>query len=743
MDPYENPQLSIDRRVDDLMSQMSLEEKVGQLQMTMGWSYYDRVGDEITISEKFKQDFKERQLGSIWALMRADPWTQRDFSNGVDAPHAYDLTRQLQQYVRENSQLGIPLLFAEECPHGLMALDATVYPTALGRASSFNVDLERKIANTVEYEARSRGAHIAFGPVVDISRDPRWSRMEESYGEDPVLTAKMSTQYALGLQDSGLIATMKHFTAYGVPEGGHNGASAHVGRRELLSTLSYPFKMAIQQGLRSVMTSYNDVDGVPCSGNVWLMQDILRDSWQFKGLVISDLFAINGLVSARMASDYSEAAVQAVKAGVNIDLGASCYGQPLVEAVEKGLVTENDIDSLLRPVLVAKFELGLFDEDFTSSHFWGSQQSSLALQAARESVVMLKNEHHLLPLSRDTRKIALIGPNADNMYNMLGDYTAPQRPEDVVTVLEGLRQIAPQAEITYVKGCAIRDTGWSEIDRAVAAVQNADVAIVVLGGSSARDFNTTYQETGAAEVGAPTVSDMECGEGFDRASLDFLGLQDSLLKAVCASGKPIVLVLIQGRPLNLSWAEPQVDAILNAWYPGCQGGQAIAEILFGEVNPSGHLPVSYPQNVNQLPVYYNTTSPRHDYTDQKAQPLYPFGFGLSYTTFSYTQASSSQQPDGVHVSFTLTNTGTCDGAEVVQLYLKDNLSSVMLPEYQLKQFQKIDLKKGESKAVEFVLTEEDFSLLNQKLQWVVEPGSFTVRIGSFYGDNQLELGIEP
>lgn len=741
MDPYENPSASIEERVDNLISLMTLEEKVGQLQMTMGWEYYDRQGQEVSISDKFKQDIRNRHLGSTWALMRADPWTQKDFSNGLDFEKAGQLTQEMQQWVRDSTRLGIPIFFAEECPHGLMALNTMVFPTAIGRASSFNVELERIMGMAVAVESSLHGVNIAFGPVADIARDPRWSRMEEGYGEDPVLTAVMASQYVWGLQSAGLIATMKHFSAYGVSEGGHNGASAHVGNRELLSVLSYPFMKSVQNGLKSLMTSYNDVDGIPCSGNEWLMKEVLRDSWKFNGLVISDLYAINGLVSARVAADYSEAAAMAVRAGVNIDLGASCYGEPLIEAVRKGLVTEAQIDEVLRPVLTAKYEQGLFDDTRMGWNYLKSDYS-IELLAAEQSAVLLKNENKLLPLSKTTKRIAVIGPNADNMYNMLGDYTAPQQPEAVITLLEGVRQVAPKAKIDYVKGCGIRDTSWQEINRAVEAAQKADVVIIALGGSSARDFETTFQKTGAAEVAGPTVSDMECGEGFDRATLDLMGYQQELLEAVCATGKPVVLVLIQGRPLNITWADEHVPAILNAWYPGAKGGLAIANILFGETCPSGHLPVTYPRSAGQLPVYYNTISVRRDYTDASAQPLYPFGYGLSYTTFEYGTPVVSQTKDTVKISFTIANTGDYDGMEVVQLYVTDKISSVMLPERQLKQFQKVGLKKGESKEVEFILTDEDFALLNGKLEWVVEPGGFDIHIGPSSVDSKIELTIE-
>lgn len=744
MDPYENPSLDIDHRVDDLLSRMTLEEKVGQLRMVMAWEFYDGSMGRYQLTSSFQKAVEEGLIGSCWALMRADPWTKKGLDNGVSAQAALLLTNEMQLYVREHTRLGIPLLFAEECPHGLMALQSTVFPTALGRAASFNVDLEYAIGRRVGLETCRQGAHVAFGPVVDLARDPRWSRMEEGYGEDPVLAADMGCAYALGLQSNHLISTMKHFAAYGVSEGGHNGNTAQVGNRELLSVLSLPFMRAARHGVRSMMTSYNDVDGLPCSANEWLLKDVLRQTWHFKGLLISDLYAINGLVSSRMAADYTEAAALAARAGVNVDLGASCYGKPLCQAVKNGMVSEIEIDELLKPVLMVKFELGLFDDSFSKiADFEDGADDALALQSARESVVLLKNEHQLLPLSDKVKRIAVIGPNADNVYNMLGDYTAPQQPESVITVLEGIRQIAPHAEVLYEKACGIREYDLAELAKAAQTAKEADVIVAVLGGSSARDFHTLFQQTGAAETTGTNESDMECGEGFDRASLKMMGMQDALLRMLCATGKPVVLVMVQGRPLDLSWAQENVPAVLTAWYPGSQGGRAIAEILFGKVNPSGKLPVSYPRNAGQLPVYYNTVDNRHDYTDMSAQPLYPFGYGLSYTRFEYTKMQPPVVlPDStIEVSFQLTNIGDCDGAEVVQLYLRDEHASVKLPERQLKQFKKVFLKKNEQQTVIFRLKQEDLALMNAKLEWVVEPGRFSILIGSSSQDIRLESNV--
>ena len=467
-DPYENPNLTVNERVEDLLSKMTLEEKTGQLVMTMGWEYYEKTGNQYVLTEKFKDDIQTRHIGSTWAVLRADPWTQKTLQNGLSPEKAGTVLNEMQLWNRKNTRLGIPLMFAEEAPHGHMAIGTTVLPTAIGRASTFNKKLENILGWCVGSEIWAQGAQIAFGPVLDIVRDPRWSRVEETYGEDPVLAGQMGGAYAKGLQEYTLISTLKHFTAHGISEGGHNGNTAQVGRRELLSVLSYPFMQAVQEyGVQSVMTAYNDVDGIPCSGNKWLLRDVLRHDWSFNGLVISDLYAINGLVSARMAADYSEAAALAVKAGVDIDLGGSCYGEQLVQAVKKGLVSESLVDELVRRVLIQKFRQGLFDNKFDKS-FPKSEQDMLYdedcnLNAARESVILLKNENRTLPLSKEVKKVAVIGPNADNVYNMLGDYTAPQADGSVITVLQGIREKLPNTQVEYVQGCHIRDTSLNEI----------------------------------------------------------------------------------------------------------------------------------------------------------------------------------------------------------------------------------------------------------------------------------------
>ena len=433
----------------------------------------------------------------------------------------------------------------------------------------------------------------------------------------------------------------------------------------------------------------------------------------------------------------------ALRSGVDSDLGGNCFAAGLVKACREGRLAEADIDRAACRVLRLKFEMGLFDNPYVEVKKAGKQigtpeHREVAREVARQSVVLLKNENKLLPLSKEVKRVAIVGPNADNVYNQLGDYTAPQAPGSVITVFEGIRQKLPGAEIRYVKGCAVRDTLNTSIEEACEVAKNSDVVVVVLGGSSARDFETDFLETGAAITNARRVSDMESGEGFDRTGLSLMGKQLELLKALYATGKPIVLVMIQGRPLELNWAAEHIPAILTAWYPGSEGGRAIADVLFGDYNPAGRLPLSYPRHVGQLPVYYNHKSAgRQDYVEGTAAPLYPFGYGLSYTTFAYDGVRTRVEGDSVRVSVDVRNSGNRAGDEVVQLYLRDEQASVVTPFMQLKAFRRVSLAAGESRTVEFVLTREHLKILDLSLNWVVEPGFFTVLIGSSSSDIRL------
>ena len=742
--PFQDASLPIDQRVEDLLSRMTLEEKAGQLMCLMGWNYYQIDGRKVTVSNQFRHQVDSMHVGMFWAVFRADPWTQKTIANGLDPALAAQAANAMQRYAIEHTRLGIPIFLAEEAPHGHMAIGATVFPTGLGMAATWDPELMQQAGSVIGKEIRLQGGHISYGPVLDLARDPRWSRVEETMGEDPYLSSEMGAAMVRGLGGGDLslpystIATLKHFIAYGTTEGGQNGARSIVGPRELKQVFLTPFKRAIDAGALSVMTAYNSLDGVPCTSNRQLLSDVLRGEWNFKrGMVVSDLFSIDGLKGTHhTAANWQDAAIQALQAGVDVDLGGNCFTD-LVDAVKNGRIKEGILNQAVGRVLRLKFEMGLFENPYVDGKSAGKEvnnPSSIAIakQVALESITLLKNDG-TLPLSKD-KKVAVIGPNADNVYNMLGDYTAPQPDGKVVTVYQGIRAMLGDARCTHVKGCAIRDTTESDIPAAVEAAMQADVVIAVVGGSSARDFKTSYEDTGAASAEQQTVSDMECGEGFDRATLDLLGRQMELLEALKKTGKPLVVVYIEGRPLNKNWAAENANALLTAYYPGEQGGNAIAKVLFGDYNPAGRLPVSVPRHVGQLPVYYNKPAPAaHDYVEMSAKPLYPFGYGLSYTTFEYSDLTVT----GLDATFKVTNTGNHKGDEVVQLYLHQDLSTVVQPERQLKAFKRITLEPGETRTVTLHLDYDDLAIVDANMKWTVEPGTYHVLIGPSSKDIRL------
>ena len=752
--PYKNPTLPVETRVADLLSRMTLEEKVGQLLCPLGWEMYKIKGNDVLPSDKFKQLIKDRNAGMLWATYRADPWTKKTLATGLNPALAAKAGNALQKYVMENTRLGIPLFLAEEAPHGHMAIGTTVFPTGIGMAATWSPQLINEVGKAIGKEIRLQGGHISYGPVLDLARDPRWSRVEETLGEDPVLTGEIGKAMVEGLGGGDLsrpystLATLKHFLAYGISESGQNGDPSFAGMRELHENFLPPFRQAINAGALSVMTSYNSMDGIPCTANHYLLTELLRDEWKFKGFVVSDLYSIEGIHQSHfVASTMKEAAVMALSAGVDIDLGGDAY-MNLMDAVNRKEISKEILDAAVSRVLRLNFEMGLFENPYVDpgkakKEVRSKEYVTLARQVAQASITLLKNEHSLLPLDR-SMKVALIGPNADNRYNMLGDYTAPQEEENVKTVLDGIRAKLSSSQVEYVKGCSIRDTVTSDIEQAVAAAQRSEVVIAVVGGSSARDFKTSYKETGAAIADEKAISDMECGEGFDRATLSLLGKQQELLKALKATGKPLIVVYIEGRPLDKNWASENADALLTAYYPGQEGGNAIADVLFGEFNPAGRLPFSVPRSVGQVPVYYNKKAPQsHDYVEMSASPLYSFGYGLSYTTFEYSDLHlSALTPYSFEVSCKIRNTGKYDGEEVVQLYLRDEYASVVQPLKQLKHFARLFLKCGEEQEVKFILSEEDFALVDRNLKRVVEPGTFQVMIGAASDDIRLQTKVE-
>ena len=667
-------------RIDQLLLQMTIEEKCGQLTCPIGFNYYGKADDSIWLADEFTGVMDTLPLGSCWAVLRADPWSRKTAETGLHPGESARLLNKMQRYAVENTRLGIPLLFCEETPHGHMAVGTTVFPTGIAQASTWDPELLERMGEVMGREVRRQGAHVGYGPVLDIARDPRWSRVEETMGEDPYLSGVLGTAVVKGMQQH-VVATLKHLAAYGIPQGGHNAATADVGPNRLKSDYLPSFEMAVKDGhAGSVMTSYNTIDGVPCTANRWLLEEVLRQSWSFKGVVFSDLNAVNALYATHhVAADPAEAAALALKAGVDIDLGGYNYGGFLKEALQRGLVTETDIDRAVRHVLQLKFDLGLFDnpyvdEQLAEKEVGTKENAMVAKQVALESAILLKN-NGVLPFTNEIKKVAVIGQNADKMYNQLGDYTAPQNPDRVVTMLEGIREKG-RAEVTD-------------------DLRSADAVVLVVGGSSARDFKTSYEETGAAIVD-DHVSDMDCGEGYDRSTLKLLGGQEELMQRVYALGKPVVTVYICGRPMDMNLASEQSDALLLLWYPGMEGGSALADILWGDYNPSGRLPISIPRSVGQIPVYYSQPA-TGDYVEESAKPLYSFGYGLSYTQFEY----SDMENNGSDISVTIRNIGAMDGDEVVQLYASEKVSALALSSERLIAFKRVHLRRGESQKVTF------------------------------------------
>ena len=753
---YKDAKLSTSERTADLISHMTLEEKVGQLLCPLGWEMYTKDGNTVNYSTKYKDLLDKQHVGMFWAVFRADPWTQKTLENGLTPALAAEAANAMQRYAVEETRLGIPIFIAEEAPHGHMAIGTTVFPTGIGMASTWNPTLQEEVSAVSAKEVRLQGGHIGYGPVLDLSRDPRWSRIEEAYGEDPVLSGTMGAAAAKGAGAGDLknpysvVSTIKHFIAYGIPEGGHNGNSAIIGQRELHESFLPPFFKTVEAGALSVMTAYNSIDGIPCTADGYLLTDVLRKDWGFDGFVVSDLGSIDGIYSShRVASSLQEAGTMALEAGVDVDLGARPFAE-LIDAIESGKIDIAKIDSAASRVLRMKFDMGLFENPYRDPKEAGREVRSkkhiaISRKAAQESIVLLENKNNVLPLSaKKVKKIAVIGPNANTPYNQLGDYTAPQERAVIRTVLDGIKGKVPAANVIFAKGTAIRDTAQSDIEAAVQAAVQADVAVVVVGGSSARDFETKYIETGAAVTDATSLSDMESGEGFDRSTLDLLGDQIKLLEAIKKTGKPMIVVYIQGRPLNMNWAHENADALLNAWYPGQEGGNAIADVIFGDYNPAGRMPISVPRSVGQLPVYYNKKVPKgHDYVETLGSPLYTFGYGKSFTEFNYSGLQINHQADGgLEVTLEVKNSGERDGDEVVQLYVRDEFASTVQPIKQLKKFERIHLAAGKSKKVVFQLHPEDLSVINPKMERVMEAGSFHLMVGASADDIRLDEKVE-
>ncbi|MEC0306296.1 glycoside hydrolase family 3 N-terminal domain-containing protein [Paenibacillus lautus] len=752
---YKDSSKPITERVEHLLGLMNLEEKVGQLIQPFGWKTYEVNEGRITLTDSFKEQVKNGGVGSLYGTLRADPWTGVTLETGLSPREGAEAVNHIQRYAIEQSRLGIPILIGEECSHGHMAIGGTVFPVPLSIGSTWNVDLYRDMCRAVALETRSQGGAVTYSPVLDVVRDPRWGRTEECFGEDPYLISEYAVASVEGLQGesldrpSSVAATLKHFVGYGSSEGGRNAGPVHMGTRELMEVDMLPFKKAVEAGAASIMPAYNEIDGVPCTVNTELLDGILRKEWGFDGMVITDCGAIDMLASGHdTAEDGMDAAVQAIRAGIDMEMSGEMFGKHLLKAVESNKLEVSVLDEAVRRVLTLKFKLGLFENPYVdpqvAEEVIGSEQHvGLARQLAAEGIVLLKNEAKALPLSKEGGVIAVIGPNADQGYNQLGDYTSPQPPASVTTVLDGIRaKLGDEAKrVLYAPGCRIKDDSREGFELALACADQADTVVMVLGGSSARDFGegTIDLRTGASKVTDDALSDMDCGEGIDRMTLQLSGVQLELAQEIHKLGKRMIVVYINGRPIAEPWIDEHADAILEAWYPGQEGGHAVADILFGDVNPSGKLTMSIPKHVGQLPVYYNGKRSRGKrYLEEDSQPRYPFGYGLSYTDFSYSDIQITPEVIGTDgtavVSVNVTNSGDREGSEVVQLYVSDAASKYTRPARELKGFQKIFLQPGERCKVEFTVGPEQLQYIGQDYQQVVEPGLFRMMIGRHVND---------
>jgi beta-glucosidase len=748
---YKNPSLPSARRVRDLLSRMTLEEKAAQ--MLCVWQekaqkLVDEKGDFDLA--KAKKTFRDRRgLGQVGR--------PSDAGGGKKARAMAELTNAIQKFFLENSRLGIPVMFHEECLHGHAAPDGTSFPQPIALGATFNPDLVECLFTMTALEARLRGAHHALTPVVDVAREPRWGRVEETYGEDPYLVSRLGVAAVRGFQGDRnfrdkrhILATLKHFVGHGQPESGMNCAPANVSERVLRETFLYTFKEALREaGAVTIMASYNEIDGVPSHANKWLLRDVLRKEMAFKGFIVSDYYAIWELGYRPdthghfVAKDKKESCKLAVEAGVNIELpDPDCY-LSLVELVKKGVLKESQLDELVAPMLFWKFEMGLFDDPYVdpeeADRVVGCEEHcDLALVAAQESITLLKNDNNVAPLDLSKIKtIAVIGPNANR--TLLGGYSGV--PKHEVTVLEGIKaKVGKQAKVLYSEGCKITIGGsWNEdkvvpsdpeedrkqIAEAIRVAKQADVIVLAIGGNE----QTSREAWNLQHMG-------------DRTGLDLIGRQDALVEAMAKLGKPIIAFLFNGRPLSINHLIAHVPVIYECWYLGQETGHAVASVLFGDFNPSGKLPISFPRSAGHLPVFYNyKPSARRGYLFDDVSPLFAFGFGLSYTTFEIKNPRLTKKKiatkGSTQVQVDVTNTGKREGTEVLQLYIRDLVSSVTRPIKELKGFKKVRLQPGETTTVTLDITPDALSFYDVNMKYTVEPGDFAIMIGNSSRDADL------
>ena len=732
---YKDASAPVKERVEDLLGRMTLEEKVGQMNQFVGLEHIKKNEAHLT-----EEDLKNNTAQAFYPGFSADSvasWTRK----GLVGSFLHVLTLEEANYLQSlamESRLGIPVIFGIDAIHGnANAPDNTVYPTNIGLACSFDLELARRIARETAAEMRAMNMHWTFNPNVEVARDPRWGRVGETYGEDPYLVSLMGTETVRGYQgdlsSDDVLACIKHFVGGSQPVNGTNGSPTDLSERTIREVFFPPFEEGVKAGAMSLMTAHNELNGIPCHSNEWLMEDVLRGEWGFKGFVVSDWMDIEHIYDLHAtAENIKEAFYQSIMAGMDMHMHGVYWNEYVCELVREGRIPESRIDSSVRKILDIKFRLGLFenpyaDPDRTMDIRLCGTHRHTALEAARKSVVLLKNDG-LLPLDPGKyRRVLVTGINADD-HNILGDWSADQKPENVTTVLEGLKMVSPETEFVFVdQGWDPRNMSEANVDRAAAAARTCDLNIVVAG---------EYMYRGR-------WTERTSGEDTDRSDIDLVGLQNELIRKVAASGRPTVLVLISGRPLGVQWAADNLPALVNAWEPGMYGGQAIAEILYGKVNPSAKLAVTMPRSAGQVQMIYNHKPSQyfHPYAVTPSTPLYPFGYGLSYTTYSYSDIwlDRTEIPaDGtVKVSVEIRNTGNIAGDEIVQMYIRDRFSSVTRPVKELKDFARIHLEPGETRTVEFSVTPDKLMFLDKDLRPVVEPGEFIVMVGPSSDDRDL------
>lgn len=732
---YKNPEFPLAARVQDLLSRMTLQEKIAQMRHIHSEDYDAGGGLDISKLETTTQ-------GLSFGCIEAFPYSSAGFLETI---------YQVQKYMREKTRLGIPVIPVMEGLHGTVQDGCTIYPQSIAIASTFDASLAYQMAQNIASEMKAIGVKQVLSPNLDLARELRWGRVEETYGEDPFLVSEMGLAYVKGLRFHNLICTPKHYLAHGTPQGGLNLASVEGGKRQLLSLYMAPFEKVIKEGNPlSIMNAYSSYDGEPITGSKYLLRTLLRDSLKFKGYVYSDWGSISMLsYFHRTAKDGSEAAIQAVAAGIDLEAGGRDFNG-LQEAVNLKKIDLKYIDEAVANILYVKFASGLFEDPLPErkslkKQIHTKESIQLAKRIADESAVLVKNDNKTLPFNMSKlRSLAVVGPNADQVQ--FGDYTWSRSNKDGITPLQGIKDlVGEKVKVTYAKGCGIVGSDKSGFNLARQAANTSDACVIFVGSQSAslaRDYSNSTS-----------------GEGFDLSDLKLPGVQEELIRELKSLGKPVVVVLVTGKPFSIPWVQQNVDAIIIQWYAGEQGGHSIADILFGKVNPSGKLPVSFPQSVGHLPAFYNylptdrgfynkpgsADSPGKDYVFSSPQALWNFGFGLSYTSFSYRKLSmhekSFTQSDTINLSIEISNDGEMAGKEVVQLYVRDLVSSVVTPVKQLKQFKKVLLEKGATSAVEFSLPVADLFLYDRNYNRVVEPGEFELQIGPSSDDIKLKTII--